>query len=110
MIRNIMISILVVMVSASASADAQSDRKKFIDQLIGQGIFQKIEIAGDLPHVWVTPVFKSLDFQTKANCVSVVHGYYITENRDYNVLVILDNVSGNRIGEYSKENGGLKLD
>lgn len=109
MIRNIVISIVIVMVSASAFADAQGDRKKFIDQLIGQGIFQKIEIAGDLPYVWVTPVFQSLDFQTKANCVAVVHGYYINENRNYSVLIILDNTSQSRIGEYSKS-GGLKLD
>ncbi|RYZ79624.1 MAG: hypothetical protein EOO68_38615 [Moraxellaceae bacterium] len=98
------------MFSVSALADAQGDRKKFIDQLISQGIFQKIDVAGDLPHVWVTPVFKSLDFQTKANCVSVVYGYYREVNRDYNVLVILDGATEKRIGEYSKDDGGLKLD
>ena len=108
MIRKILISVLLVMVCVNAFADAQGDRKKFIDQLISQGIFQKIEVAGDLPYLYVTAVFKSLDFQTKANCVSVAYGYYSAQNPAYDVLVILDGPTGARLGEYVK-GSGLKL-
>ena len=107
MIRKILISVLFVMVCVNASANAQSDRKKFIDQLMTQGVFQKIEVAGDLPYLYVTTVFNSLDFQTKANCVSVAFGYYSTENPAYDVLVILG-PTGSRLGEYVK-GAGLKL-
>jgi hypothetical protein len=108
MIRKIFISVLLAMVCVTAFADAQGDRKKFIDQLIGQGFFKKIDVIDSQPYVWATPTFNSLDFQTKTNCLSVVYGFYITENPDYDVLVIMDSVTGSRLGEY-KKSGGLKL-
>ena len=39
-------------------ADDQADRKKLIDNLINKhNIFEKIEIPGTIPRVWVTPKF-----------------------------------------------------
>ena len=108
MIRKMFILLLLVLVCVNVNADAQSDRKKFIDQLISQGIFKKVDVADNVPQAWATPVFNSLDFQTKTNCLSVVYGYYITENPDYDVLVIMDSTTGHRLGEY-KKTGGLKL-
>lgn len=108
MIRKILISLLLVIACVNANADAQSDRKKFIDQLISQGVFKKVDVVDSVPYAWATPVFKSLDFQTKTNCLSVVYGYYITENPDYDVLIIVDSVTGGTMGEY-KKTGGLKL-
>ena len=108
MIRKMFISLLLIVVCVNVNADAQSDRKKFIDQLISQGIFKKVDVVDNVPYAWATPVFKSLDFQTKTNCLSVVYGYYITENPDYDVLVIVDSTTGSPLGEY-KKTGGLKL-
>jgi hypothetical protein len=47
------------------SQTMQEQRKKLINKLINQGIFQKVEMPGSFPSVWVKPGFYSLDFDTK---------------------------------------------
>ena len=44
-------------------ADDQAKRKELIDSLINKhNIFEKIEIPGTIPRVWVTPKFHLLTF------------------------------------------------
>lgn len=93
---------------SAAETELQKQRKEFIDKGIREGIFYKIEIPGDLPHLWVTPRFLNGDFDTKSALASAVLAYYITENPKYDLLIIKDSRSGKRIGSFSSN--GLDLD
>ena len=86
----------------------QPGRKQLIRKLISLGIFSKVEMPGSLPHVWVTPTFRRLDFDDKQKFLNVVYAYYLTENRRSNIVVLKDSRTGKRIGTYSQY--GLDLD
>ena len=107
MIRKILLALLLSSVCFGAFADMQSDRKAFIQKLINKGIFQKIEVPGNLPHLWVRGAFYALDFETKSQYVNVVYAYYITQNPQYNIVVLYDSKSGKETGDYGY--GGLNL-
>ena len=89
--------------------DLQAGRKAFIQKLIKKGYFEKVEIPGSLPYLWVKPLFYTLDFKMKERFVSVVYAYYITENSKYDIVVLYDNKTGKKIGTFSEEDGGLNL-
>ena len=86
----------------------QPGRKQLIQKLISLGIFSKVEMPGSLPHVWITPTFRRLDFDDKQKFLNVVYAYYLTENRRSNIVVLKDSRTGKRIGTYSQS--GLDLD
>lgn len=90
------------------SAEMQADRKAFIEKAIANGAFQKIEIPGSLPRLWVKPGFYTLDFDDKASFVSVVYAYYFDGSNSRDVVRIFDSKSGKSIGAYSDL--GLNLD
>ena len=82
-------------------ADDQAERKKLIDSLINEhNIFEKIEIPGSKPRVWVTPKFHLLTFSEKKTFIHLVYSYYYTKNSDYNMVRIFDNMTGKEIGGY----------
>lgn len=87
----------------------QQERKTFIDKQINNGLFYKVEVPGNLPHVWITQKFKNLDFDSKAKFINIVWAYYKTENPSYDIVVLKDSTTGERIGEYAEAYGGLKL-
>lgn len=92
------------------AADVQEGRKAFIQKLIDRGVFQKVEVPGNLPHLWVRPAFYSLDFDTKSQFVNVVYAYHVTQNSTRNIVVLYDSRTGKSIGKYVPDLGGLKLD
>ena len=82
-------------------ADDQTERKKLIDSLINKhNIFEKIEIPGTIPRVWVTPKFHLLTFSEKKAFIHLVYSYYYTENSDYDAVRIFDSMTGKEIGGY----------
>jgi tetratricopeptide (TPR) repeat protein len=94
------------------SENMQKTRKELIAKLINQGIFQKIEIPGHLPRVWVKPGFYALDFDMKDRFVGVVYAYYFDD--DNGIVTIFDSLSGKEVGDYSTVNfmsggHGLKM-
>jgi len=92
---------LVLMVCGQTFADDQAERKKLIDSLINKNsIFEKIEIPGLVPRVWVTPKFHLLTFSEKKTFIHLVYSYYYTKNSDYNMVRIFDNMTGKEIGGY----------
>lgn len=109
MIRKMLLALLLSSVCLGAFADMQSDRKALIQKLINKGIFQKVEVPGTLPHLWVRPAFYALDFDAKSQFVNVVYAYYITQNHQYNIVVLYDGKTGKEIGKYSEVSGGLVL-
>lgn len=88
----------------------QGEREAFIQKLITQGVFLKAEVPGNLPHLWVTPTFYALDFDTKSKFVNVVYAYYIMKDPMLNMVVLYDSQTGKKVGVYAEEYGGLKLD
>ena len=94
---------------SAAEVAKQPERKKYIEELIEKGVFQKVEATGSLPHLWVEPTFYALDFETKQTFVSVVYAYYVTMDDQYTLVKLNDGRSGKEIGKYAPVYGGLKL-
>jgi len=93
-----------------ASPETQAKRMELINKLITQGIFQKVEKPGSLPHVWVAPSFYSLNFDDKESFVSVVYAYYFAADPKVDLAVLYDSKTGKQVGVYGKVYGGLKMD
>ena len=92
---------LVLMVCGQVFADDQAERKKLIDSLINKhNIFEKIEIPGTIPRVWVTPKFHLLTFSEKKTFIHLVYSYYYTKSSDHDAVRIFDNMTGKEIGGY----------
>ena len=107
--------VLTLITSLSLTpAIAQNDgnratRKQYIDAAISQGIFQKVTVPADLPHVWVTPLFNSVDFELKQNLVAMVYQYYrLGEKPKLALVLVKDSKTGKQIGKYTPA-GGLDL-
>ena len=87
----------------------QADRKKLIEKLIEQGVFQKIEVPGFLPRLWVRPGFYIADFDQRESFVSVVYAYYFDGSDPTDSVKLFDSQSGKEVGSYSIVAGGLKM-
>lgn len=85
----------------------QAKRLQFIQDLINRGVFSKVEQPGTSPRAWTTPVFMSLDFQTKTEFCNAVHSYYFPNPADTNAsgLRLFDSRSGKQIGRYDRSFG-----
>lgn len=86
----------------------QAKREKMIQKLINEGIFQKAETPGNLPHLWVKPAFYALDYDSKQTFVNVVWAYYITADPKYEIVMLYDSRTGKHVGTYSKR--GLDME
>lgn len=93
---------------AAPDAALQAERKAFIDKALREGIFYKIEVPAELPHLWVQPRFLNGDYDTKRKLASVVYAYYFAMNPKHDILVIKDSRTGKRIGTYSASGLDLK--
>jgi len=94
------------MVCGQTFADDQAERKKLIDSLINKNsIFEKIEIPGLVPRVWVTPQFHRLTFSDKKTFIHLIYSYYYTKNPKYDIIKIFDNITGKSIGTYTPSLG-----
>lgn len=109
LLRSLVVVLLMAVGIQFASADMQSDRRAFIHKLIARGAFQKVEIPGRYPHVWVTPLFYELDFELKQKFISVVYAYYKGQNPQSDIVVLFDGRSGKEIGKFAEVYGGLKM-
>ena len=98
---------------ASAPGDAQDPqeiRLELILQFIADGVFQKVDPAGaDTLKVWVRPAFYSLDFEQMQSAVGIVYGYYLAESRYRGSIVLRDAASGEDVGKYHPQSGGLTM-
>lgn len=87
----------------------QAGRLKLMEKLGKELVFQKVEVPGNLPRLYVTPRFYTLDFDMKQSFVSVVYAYYFDGKNITDSVRIYDSKSGKEIGGFSMP-GGLKLD
>jgi hypothetical protein len=96
--------------TSTVSPELQTERLDFINQMISQGYFQKVEKPADYPHTWVTSLFMALDFKDKESFVSVVYAYYISDDPNADMVVLYDSKTGKQVGVYAAVYGGLKMD
>ena len=93
----------------------QTKRRDMIVRLIREGIFDRIEMPGTLPRLWVGPSFMNLDFKTKSSFVEVVYAYYFDrpDRKQSEIwgdsVRIKDMFTGKEIGSYSLGNLGDSL-
>lgn len=86
------------------SEAAQKGREDLIQKLIDTGIFQKVEMPGNLPRLWVRQDFHDLEFEAKQKFVSVVYAYYFDGSNISDRVRIYDSVSGKEIGGFDQSN------
>lgn len=87
----------------------QAERKALINELIGRGIFTKVERGASIPKIWVTRQFMALPFKDKEGFVSVVYAYYFDGSEEHAQVQIKDALSGKVLGNYAVWQGGLKM-
>ncbi len=85
----------------------QTRRKGIMDEMVSGGIAERIENPAGEPFVYVMEPFYGLSFKEQASLMNVIWSYYITEDRNSNVVTIYDNVTGQEVGSYSQ--AGLKM-
>jgi len=85
----------------------QEQRKKMIDEMVSGGIAERIENPSGEPFVYVMEPFYGLTKAEQAALLNVIWSYYITEDRNANVVTVYDNATGQEIGTYSQ--AGMKI-
>jgi hypothetical protein len=89
--------------------ELQQKRLAFMQGAISLGIISKIEDKGPVTRVLIGRRFIALSFDEKEQVLNVVWAYYKTEDPQKNVVLVIDEKSGKKLGEYSPANGGLKM-
>lgn len=89
------------------STEMQTGRLTLMEKLRAQRIFQKVEMPGSLPRLWVGPRFHTIDFDLKQKFVGVVYAYYFDGKNIADSVRIYDGKTGKEIGDYSLS--GLKI-
>ena len=87
----------------------QEIRKDFIDELISQDIFKRVDTPGTLPRIYVGDIFYNLPFKDKEKFVSVVLAYGYSQSEEITMVLIYDNKINKKVGSYNAVNG-LDLD
>lgn len=89
--------------------ELQQKRLAFMQNAIELGIISRIEDNSPVTRVLVGQRFIALSFDEKEQVLNVVWAYYKTEDPQKNVVLIIDQKSGKKLGEYSPASGGLKM-
>lgn len=85
----------------------QEERKRIMDEMVSGGIAERIENPAGEPFVYVMEPFYRLTKSEQSSLLNVIWSYYITEDRDANVVTVYDNATGQEIGTYSQT--GMKI-
>jgi len=91
-------------VTIDNSPETRAKREKLLRDLLNQGVFQKIDVPGTNPRVWVTPKFYALDFDTKKSFVSVVYAHYLGDE-EFGSVNLVDSKTGRKVGRFSTVSG-----
>ena len=85
----------------------QEERKRIMDEMVSGGIAERIENPAGEPFVYVMEPFYRLTKAEQSSLLNVIWSYYITEDRDADVVTVYDNATGQEIGTYSQ--AGMKI-
>jgi hypothetical protein len=89
--------------------ELQQKRLAFMQGAIGLGIISSIEDNSPVTRVLIGRRFIALSIDEKEQILNVVWAYYKTEDPQKNVVLVIDQKSGKKLGEYSPAKGGLKM-
>ncbi len=89
--------------------ELQQKRFAFIQDTIKLGIISKIEDTSPVTRVLVGRQFIELSIEEKEQILNAVWAYYKTEDPQKNIVLVIDQKSGKKLGEYSPASGGLKM-
>jgi len=81
----------------------QEQRKVFIDGMIEGGLATRIENPNGYPYIYVTQPFYLLTQSEQASMMNAIWYYFITEDRDVDMLTIYDNDTGNQVGTFGRK-------
>ena len=95
-------------VQIDKSAATQEQRKQLIDELRTKGIFEKVDMPGSRPHIWVGPAFYALEYDAESSFTRVVWSYYFGPNDTYAGVTLYDNYTGKEVGTFDLVSG-LKM-
>jgi hypothetical protein len=87
----------------------QTDRRELIQELIGNGIFAKVEMPDTFPRVWVTRSFMMLDPEMREDCAELVYVYYLDGTLMSDTVILKDASVGRYLGFYNAFGGGLRI-
>jgi hypothetical protein len=85
----------------------QEQRKAIMDEMVSGGIAERIENPAGEPFVYVMEPFYRLTKAEQSSLLNVIWSYYITGDRNANVVTVYDNATGQEIGTYSQ--AGMKI-
>ncbi len=85
----------------------QEERKRIMDEMVSGGIAERIENPAGEPFVYVMEPFYRLTKSEQSSLLNVIWSYYITEDRNADVVTVYDNATGQEIGTYSQT--GMKI-
>lgn len=80
----------------------QEQRKDFLNDMIEGGLATRIENPNGQPYIYVTQPFYQLSKSEQASMMNVLWYYFITEDRNVDVLAIYDNDTGNEVGTFGR--------
>jgi hypothetical protein len=90
--------------------ELQQKRRSLMQGAIALGIISKIEDHGLVTRVLVGRRFMALSMDDKEQILNIVWAYYKTEDPEKNVVLVIDQKSGKKLGEYSPATYGLKME
>ena len=85
----------------------QEERRRIMDEMVSGGIAERIENPAGEPFVYVMEPFYRLTKSEQSSLLNVIWSYYITEDRNADVVTVYDNATGQEIGTYSQT--GMKI-
>jgi hypothetical protein len=94
--------------NSSKSAGMQANREKLIQVLMETQVFQKAEVSGGVPRLWVGSRFYALDSGLKQIYVSA-YAQYVGEGSIAELVFLYDGKTGIEIGRYSANDGELRI-
>jgi len=91
---------------AAARRKSREEQKKFIADLILDGIFSHIELNEGVPRVHLRPAFRLLTLDDKLSYLAVVYAFAYPDDAGHTVA-LFDSVSGKQTGSFTQ--AGLQL-
>lgn len=79
----------------------QTGRKEIMDGMVEGGLASRIENPSGSPFIYVMEPFYLLSTDEQVSLLNVILYYYMTEDRDSDVLTIFSDETGQEIGTYT---------
>jgi len=84
---------------------SRADCQKAIEDDIRRGLFGKVVVQRICPEVRITARFRRLDTAAQEAHLRNILEYRIQENSQWTMVILIDDATGHRVGEYSADGG-----